>query len=328
MASYLEGNDADVSSHRANVEGTQARSKRLQRKTLPAQVLDRRRVMRENADLRARNIYPAAAYHTGRWVQPSDADTDMSIRKELISGRPDGAPAGSTPYGVMSAGQEVIEYLKEKKDQEEYWLELQLAGYLIDSKKPESQENAIAIFPELRDVPEQNHTQNLAIQEAIRTMLRDGKIAGKEDNSLIMHMLRADYALPYYPAWDPEGIIMNNKTIKSLIIKRQYINAQKGIFSPRQWGVHPGHELDAIDSVIQKEIKLMLLRRLYPGMRDLADDDMNSIYEQFSKRLSPLTPRLGINNSVVPMVNYLTGNALAPVLAAPADEVEEEEAEV
>ena len=83
----------------------------------------------------------------------------MKIRKELV-----GTPSqshGATPYGVMTAGPEVIDYLKAKKDQEEYWHQLRLAGFLVDSKRPETQENAWGIYPELRDVPEQYHTQNL-----------------------------------------------------------------------------------------------------------------------------------------------------------------------
>ena len=47
-------------------------------------------------------------------VQPDSRDTDMKIRRELIGDKQHGA----TPFGVLTAGDEVIDYLKSKKDQE------------------------------------------------------------------------------------------------------------------------------------------------------------------------------------------------------------------
>jgi len=311
MASIVNnGPDSDAGAHRSAVEGTQERSRRLQRKTLPPQVLDHTRAAIQQKDGITENRYPQAGYEVGHWVQPDERDTDMKMRTELIGS----STSGATPFGVMTAGQEVIDYLKAKKDQEEYWYELKLAGYLIDEKRPETQDNAFGIFPELREVPEQYHTQNLAMQEAIRTMLRDGKISGKEDNSLIAHIIREDYVLPIFPAWDPEGLIVGSETLKPELLKMQYLNASKGIFSPRQWGVDAQAAMDTI----QKKIKIMLLKRLYPGLRDQKDDD---IFRSLIVRQSPLElddngKGMGISNDPAALWAYLKGELKGPAAFA------------
>jgi hypothetical protein len=314
MASIVNnGPDSDAGAHRSAVEGTQERSRRLQRKTLPPQVLDHTRAAIQQKAGITDNRYPQAGYEVGHWVQPDERDTDMKMRTELIG---TGNTTGGTPFGVMTAGQEVIDYLKAKKDQEEYWYELKLAGYLIDEKRPETQDNAFGIFPELREVPEQYHTQNLAMQEAIRTMLRDGKISGKEDNSLIAHIIREDYVLPIFPAWDPEGLIVGSEQLKPELLKLQYVNASKGIFSPRKWGV----DAKAAMEDIQKKIKIMLLKRLYPGLRDQSDVD---IFRSLIVRQSPLEltdkgAGMGISNDPKALWTYMSGAQTGPAAFAKA----------
>jgi hypothetical protein len=280
--------------HRERVSGMNARASRLQKKTLPPQVLDAPRFQREN--VAAAGAYVQPGYEVGHWVKPDPRDTDMKIRRELINNR-DG---GGTPFGLMTAGQEVIDYLKEKKDQEAYWDELRLAGYLIDSQKPETQEHAFTVFPELKEVPEQYHIQNLAIQEALRTLLRDGRIAGKDDNSLIYHIIRPDFVLPIFPAWDPEGLIIGDQQLRSQLLELQYENAQAGLFSPRNWGIqHPNRAMQNI----QLTIKRMLLRRLYPGLRNAADGTLNTLMQ----RRSPLVEGENIGNNVPEFFQQIGG---------------------
>lgn len=81
---------------------------------------------------------------------------------------------------TFESGPEIIDYFKDKKEQEAYLTELALAEYLIDSKRPETQEKAYAMFSELQSVPDEYYQTNLALQEALRTLLRDGQIRGKD----------------------------------------------------------------------------------------------------------------------------------------------------
>jgi len=281
--------------HRERVSAMNARVSRLQRKTLPPQILDKERYQVERTgDITGK--YHQPGYEVGHWVKPDPRDTDMKIRRELINNN----PAGSTPFGIMTAGQEVVDYLKEKKDQESYWEELRLAGYLIDSDKPDTQDHAFNVFPELKEVPEQYHVQNLAIQEALRTLLRDGRIAGKDDNSLIYHIIRPDFQLPIFPAWDPEGLIIGDQQLKSELLALQYANAKAGLFSPRNWGIKDAsRQMEAV----QKKIKMMLLRRLYPGLKNKSDDYLMVLM----KRPSPFEASQFIGNNAPAFFEHIAG---------------------
>jgi hypothetical protein len=120
--------------------------------------------------------------------------------------------------------------------------------------------------------------------------LRDGRIAGKDDNSLIYHIIRPDFVLPIFPAWDPEGLIVGNQQLRSEILALQYENAKSGLFSPRNWGVQePGRAMN----VIQRTIKRMLLKRLYPGLRDATDATL----DRLMSRPSPLIQDRYIGNN-------------------------------
>jgi hypothetical protein len=224
--------------------------------------------------------YPVSASLVGHWLRPSQKDTDLEIRRNLIL-RGDEAKSANTPYGQLMVGDELIDYMKEKKIQQENLAELQLGAYLIDPQRPETQKKAYSILPELRDYPQEYHLQNVAIQEALRMMLVEGEIGGKEDLAVIRHIIRDDYMLPLFPLWDPEGIMIQSSPLGSQIariFKDHSARMGRGLFSPRNWGVNNVEEDEFL--ALNRSIKVMILKRLFPGLRDQPIDVIRSILKK------------------------------------------------
>jgi len=147
---------------------------------------------------------PIAALQQGPWIQPDSRDTRMEVRRKLLQE----SKGKATPWGQMTAGDEVVDYVLDRKLKEENWNHLRFGAYLIDSKKPDSQDFAFSVLPELREYPEYSHAKDLAFQEALRLMIRDGKVGGRDDLALLYEMIKPDFVIPENPLWDPTGIIM------------------------------------------------------------------------------------------------------------------------
>ena len=202
------------------VKDTARAQKKLDNKYLEPQVINEHRIAQDRADgfetgpittqeQAMKWKYPTTAHHVGHWLRGDPRDTDMTIRKELLErGRLKGQGNGTTEYGQLMVGPEVVDYVKDKKEQEQYLGELALAEALIDGKQPWTQEHAYSMYKELREEPENWHASQLALQEAVRSLLHDGVIRDKEDNRLIAKIVRDDFVFPMLPAWDPAGIIL------------------------------------------------------------------------------------------------------------------------
>lgn len=291
MASKLKGGKTKVGNqkHKARVHAVAKQQKHYDDKFLEPQVVNEDRLERDRlaANLapegyleRTRDNahlyrYPISAHHVGRWLRPDPRDTDMQIRGSLV--KPE-LGAGGTPYGMMTVNDDVIGYFKDKKEQEMYLKDLSLAEYLIDGKRPETQEDTYNMFPELRDVPDEWFQTTIALQEALRTLLRDGKIRGREDHALVAKIVRDDFLLPFMPAWDPTGVILGKLDSFKEVMGKGY---RRGIFNPRQWGMEASVNMED-----QRRAKRLILRRLYPGLMESSDEEINAII----KNMSPVYP--------------------------------------
>lgn len=279
------------SSHTSKVKGTNKLAKKNQRKFEPPQLLDKQRYDAENAEDGANNVkgrYNIASGMVGRYARSDPRDTDKAIKQQLAR--------DPKQFGIVHATDEDVDYMKSKKEQEYYWRSLRLGQYLIDAERPETQDHAFAVFPELKDYPDEYHRDNLAVQEALRTMLRDGKLGGKEDHELIMHICRPDFELPIFPVWDPQGLTLTGegdlKTAFQNYISYGLKNAtQTGFFSPRKWNADAGAQQA---SELQQKLKIMILRRLYPGLRDKDNEEIS----RFLKTISPATEEEGTNDAI------------------------------
>jgi hypothetical protein len=266
-----------MSGHTARVKSVNKLAKKNQKKFLEPQLLDPHRYERERtSEKNGPGRYNIASGMVGHWVEPDSRDTKMAIKSQLAK--------DDRQMGQVMATDEDVEYIKSKKDQEYYWSSLRLGQYLIDPERPETQDHAFAVLPELKDYPDQYHRDNLAIQEALRTMLRDGKLGGLEDHELIMKIIRPDFELPIFPVWDPKGLVLTGEADLRTAFQA-YLDSgiesavDRGFFSPRQWGVDTQQEASAL----QEKLKFMILRRLYPGLRDKKDYEL----KQFMRQISP-----------------------------------------
>lgn len=276
------------SSHTSKVKGASKLAKKNQRKFEPPQLLDKQRYDEENKldGTTHPGHYNIASGMVGRYARSDPRDTDKLIKQQLAR--------DPRQFGTVQATDDDVSYMKSKKDEEYYMRTLKLGQYLIDPERPETQDHAFAIFPALKEYPDEFHRDNLAIQEALRTMLRDGKLGGQEDHELIMHICRPDFELPIFPIWDPQGLTLTGDgDLKGAF--QEYLNTglknamATGFLSPRKWDA-----TNAKASDLQLKLKVMILRRLYPGLRQKDNDEIG----QFLKTLSPIDGSEGQNDAI------------------------------
>ena len=295
----LGGLKSDDKGHRAKVAAKEKMAAKWEKKLSKGQILDPALLAEQQRDgdeqRRAKGFLPTAALFTGKWVRPDKRDTNMQIRRELIKKGPQQGAGGATDFGVMTVNDDLIEYLKGKKEQEENWHQLRLASYLIDPKRPETQDRAFEMFPELKEYPDQYHNDNLAIQETLRLIIRDGKLGGPEDNALIAHIIRGDYNLPVFPVWDPEGLIIKEAVEKTGFLDLLVDYTKRGLFSPRRYGVDFTESEKLQD--FQALLKIMILRRIYPGLRSMKMD-LNNFKILMAKLSTPAY--IGAGGGVLP----------------------------
>ncbi len=226
----------------------------------------------------AREMYPIQHAFQGRWTRPDPRDEDFMLRKQIIN-----PVTGASQYGVVHAdGSEIIEYFKDKKAQEEQKTLWAMGSYLIDPARPETQERAFSIFPELRTYPDAYHWENVQMQEALRTMLRDGQINGQEDHILVMNLIRDDTRLPLFPAWDPDGVLIKKSEDDFFENYSKFV--ARGLFNPAQHAVGAHDRKEGI--ALQRRLKRMILRRLYPGLRKKSDEELNALMQKLSAVVS------------------------------------------
>lgn len=216
--------------------------------------------------------YPVHSSLVGHWLQPDPRDEEMTIRNRLVTEQNDDGTfgeirsGGATPYGVLMAdGEKITDYLMDRKKKEEHLHNLKLTAYMIDEKRPKTQERTKQAFPELEKVPEMFHQQTVAIQEALHILLRDGIIRNRDDHDLVLRICREDFALPLWPIWDPVGAFLNNTLPPESWFKIHTERVKKGIFNLTKW--NPEHNWGNGELYkAQKKVKIAILRRLYPGL--------------------------------------------------------------
>jgi hypothetical protein len=238
--------------------------------------------------------FAISAYHTGDFMKRDPRDTDYAIKRELIeAGKKVNPQAGGaiTPFGLVMADREDINYLKSKKEQEANLRMAQFGEYLINEKDPSTQAHAYAILPQLKTKPEQWYSGWIAEQIALYHILLDGRINSEEDLAFIYKITRADYVIPTTCAWDPHGVL-KAKDDDDPAVGKMFGRNQKGIshglFSMRQWGLE-GLTAEAQTNLYdnygqmagateeQFRIKCKILKRLMPGLKDKKTKEIKEI---------------------------------------------------
>jgi hypothetical protein len=265
---------------RAAVEG----QRKIQKRFAPAQYLDPNEIQRERT-IQARDgtgpvdYFPIHSTFRGQYIRGDKKDDDLEFKEQLLeTGKVKGQGAlaggqlpGFTKWGMLTLDKDTEQALKDKKYQEENMYLLALGAQQIDPKNPMTQEHVFEMLPELKTYPDEFHMQEVAVQEALRGMLRAGKIGGKTDLQLIATVIRDDFELPLHALWDPDGMIMR-QAVDAKTPAEAYVEANKrAIFNPFKFAVQDGGNAKEL----QRKVKRMILRRLFANLKDAGDNELN-----------------------------------------------------
>lgn len=220
-----------------------------------------------------RGEFPTHALHYGRFIQP---DPKAEFYSDWYSLEGNGGTGQGWGLKTMPPG--LIEFAQRQKWKQDEFAKLSFARHLVDSRDPNSQEYAYQLVPQLRDMPEEAYEEMLGIQTALRIMLRDGKLHGKEDFELLYRILDEDFEIPLTPVWDETGQILGQSGVLAKHIAYLRTNGyQEGLFWRYSFGPdgHRNYVKGRGDSAesqamkkLQDEIKVMLVQRLIPNLRN------------------------------------------------------------
>ena len=237
--------------------------------------------------------FPTAYYDHGNFFDEDDEDTWMETYTEIEPGG-----QGKKKYGTfMADADRIVKYHQRKKDVAAYMDELRHANFLVDPTDPVTYDEVFKLYPELKEVPRRWYNDMIGLQYALHTVLQRGRITSREDHALIMWICRPSFELPYYPIWDPHGLLL--KTTGAFKGMEEYwklntIGKEKAMFNPFQWGdkgfgirkgakdglegtVTHGKGIGAdkgevtLESWIQEDIKIGIIKRLYKRFADKSD---------------------------------------------------------
>jgi len=216
--------------------------------------------------------WATSALSAGRYLPTDPRDEKMKVREALANQQ--------SIRNMGKISDDIVEWATKKKEGEEYMRFLKFAEFLQDPKNPRTQEDMYAIVPELRDGPDKLHRENLVLQEQLRDLHQHGRIRGREDLQLLIRVCRRDFIIPTWPLWDPNGVLLGHfAEFKDLLNNH---NKTRGYFNPRQWAgglqtkaTQPagGGQVVPVppNEALQQKIKILLLVRLLPGIRNGTD---------------------------------------------------------
>jgi hypothetical protein len=222
--------------------------------------------------------FPQGIYHVGHFLPPDDRDNFYETLLQITGENKESPPF--TKYGVVTAPESLVPYLNEKKEKAWYLNNLRTAEYLVDPTDPRTVKQLYEIYPELRDVPEQWYQDMMAVQWSLKELLQFGEIRSKDDHALVMHVCAPGFIIPRHPAWDPLGIIIENTdayATKDQNYREKIASGfQKSHWNPFRYSTEGVEVSDPVKSE-QEEWKAMILRRLYPGLRDTSFQDLKNV---------------------------------------------------
>jgi len=191
------------------------------------------------------------------------------------------------PHNSAEWGQKIMppdlpeKILKKTKDQEYLNMLNFVSNAAVDLDDPDTQEYLYNMAPELKYVPDQYVEQVAGTQLFIRNLLRDGKIRGKKDLLVVWDLLNPNRDIPLAPIWDSSGIILDtvlsSTTLKDLI--QTSWNSEKTWNNPFDWWSAASEDEkkwqtgieEAYKNELQRKLKIMLVRRLFPKYRKNID---------------------------------------------------------
>lgn len=220
-----------------------------------------------------KGVFPLSAYHTGKFIEADGAKDDYYRAQEDV------VRATGNRFGMHMAPPGLPQYWMDKKKDELYMNVLRFGEYLVDEKDPRTQDNLYSIFPELKEKPDQYYRDEIALQWALHNLLKAGQIKTKNDHMLVSLICRPHFEIPVYPAWDPTGIFMKGTTAFNKLVT---LGMKRGLLNPMRFADGPDkrEEVGIAGSITQQELKRMIVRRLYPGLRDKDNAEIDAALQR------------------------------------------------
>lgn len=234
---------------------------------------------------------PLDAMFVGKFDSQDDSELNEKVAAYLE------IPNNDARYGQKITPVDMLTtHFRQKAEKNDELMRLQLARQTVDNRDPASAERAFKIFPALERVPRDYLRQQVSLQLALWELLFVGEIKGQADHDLVYAILRDDIDIPISPIWDPIGITAS--ALQKIEAGGARINFGEiylpagDIKEPRQTSFFQGlFGVDTGNGSSQKadfklRVKVALLQRLYPNLRNRPYNDVMNYVRLFTKRVS------------------------------------------
>lgn len=248
---------------------------------------------------------PNNAFLVGQYL-PRNEDLDRRLTQWFaLPSSSDGTPE-SANWGVKTQPTDMlIDYADTKNKESQYRAELDLAAQLIDPKDPSSQRAAFAMYPELRDIPEERSMKIAKFHVMLEAILRAGTCNSREEVQMIFVLLDPRTIIPMKPGWTELFGIGSDGNVSSGAIKADFKDTLYWLFNPYAYqgydtpkglsdingelGEDQYASLSGNNDPVQGKIKIAIARRLFPALREANKD-------QVAKFIFNLAARQAANN--------------------------------
>jgi hypothetical protein len=290
---------------------------------------------------------PNSAFMIGQFL-PVDSDFDRKMLTWLTLPSDEGMTAAQrAAFGNVSFGskqqptQLLMDWSEEKYQQAQYRGILDLAAMLIDPTDPRSQEKAFALYPELREIPEQRSLKIMKMHMMMEAIIRSGTITSREENEFIYQLLDPKSIIPVLPPWveivsrtygtggglDVTGTISAvpgsltglGAGVQASMSVLQFRNGNSdayGLFNPWFYSLKP--QDGEMDADPQLRLKFLIMRRLYPALRKAESNTelLNVLKKLYNRGNSDIVTQLSASGPVNAMLEFMRSGKKVEAAAA------------
>lgn len=242
---------------------------------------------------------PNNAFLVGQYL-PTNQDLDR--RLQMWFALPSATDNGNQEWGVKTQPTDMLlDYNELKNKEAQYRAELDLAAQLIDPKDPSSQRAAFAMYPELRDIPEERSMKIAKFHVMLEAILRAGTCSSREEVQMIFVLLDPRTVIPMSPGWtqlfalDETGAPRTsaNERFKNTFaywwFNPYYYQENTKVAMVQKLDAKPDYSLIGTD-IEQGRIKVAIARRLFPALRVADEGSVIQFILNLAQRTASATP--------------------------------------
>lgn len=275
---------------------------------------------------------PNNAFLIGQYL-PRNEDLDRRLTQWFaLPSATGGDDDKNSAWGVKTQPTDLLlDYAEMKNKEAQYRAELDLAAQLIDPKDPSSQRAAFAMYPELRDIPEERSMKIAKFHVMLEAILRAGTCNSREEVQMIFVLLDPRTIIPMKPGWTELFGLDSGGTVTNAALTAEFKNTLYWMFDPYAYqsiqivpskggtGVTLDGQFLALGagvSIEQGKIKVAIARRLFPALRE-ADHNkvIEFIFMLANRRAAGSGDNIGTPNSGSGSA-MLSGNELLPIIGS------------